>query len=165
MSLDVIRATACCKDHHFHHSKSTWYRRMPSLECRTFAQLVLHQLLEDFPQALPQGSHLDSPWHACLHFFRTNPDMQRLERSLGPAVRTYCPAHAITPAGVFHSVSHCLISVCLIGLQHGPNLGCHQAVGGLPRREGIVILLCIEAAVLGSTLPGCATHVWLHLHT
>lgn len=31
--------------------------------------------------------------------------MQRLERSLGPGLRTYNPPEAITPAGVFHSVS------------------------------------------------------------
>lgn len=72
---------------------------------RTFAQLVLHHLLEDFPEAVPEVAiQLPSPWRECLKFFRTNPDMQRLEKSLAPAMRSYKPHQAITPAGVFHSV-------------------------------------------------------------
>ncbi len=72
---------------------------------RTFAQLVLHQLLEDFPEAMPEvANQMPSPWRECLKFFRTNPDMQRLEKSLAPALRSYTPHQAITPAGVFYSV-------------------------------------------------------------
>jgi len=72
---------------------------------RTFAQLVLHQLLEDFPEAVPGvANQMPSPWRECLKFFRTNPDMQRLEKSLAPALRSYTPHQAITPAGVFYSV-------------------------------------------------------------
>jgi len=72
---------------------------------RTFAQLVLHQLLEDFPGAVPQVvNQLPSPWRECLKFFTTNPDMQRLEKSLAPVLRSYKPHQAITPAGVFYSV-------------------------------------------------------------
>ncbi|KAL0020919.1 hypothetical protein WJX77_011015 [Trebouxia sp. C0004] len=71
---------------------------------RTFAQLVLHQLLEDFPEAMPEvANQLPSPWRECLKFFRTNPDMQRLEKSLAPVLRSYQPHQAITPAGVFYS--------------------------------------------------------------
>lgn len=73
---------------------------------RTFAQLVLHQLLEDFPEALPEAHNKSSPWAASLVFFRTNPDMQRLEKSLGPALRNYSPHHAITPTGVLDTGSH-----------------------------------------------------------
>ena len=72
---------------------------------RTFAQLVLHQLLEDFPEAVPEvATQLPSPWRECLKFFRTNPDMQRLEKGLAPALRSYTPHQAISPAGVFYSV-------------------------------------------------------------
>ena len=67
---------------------------------------MLHQLLEEAPEAGPKAPHqLPSVWSACLTFFRTNPDMQRLERSLGPGLRTYSPHQAITPTGVFYSVS------------------------------------------------------------
>ena len=101
-----------------------------SPNCRTFAQLILHHLLEDFPEAQPEqarrpspeaspspsgpapGPAPGSPWAACLAFFRTNPDMKRLESSLGPALRTYDPSQAITPAAVLHSVSDCT-SVCV----------------------------------------------------
>ena len=78
---------------------------------RTFAQLVLHQLLEDLPAALPGAFSgvpwpWPSPWAACLDFFRSNPDMQRLEKRQGltPALLSYDPQHAITPMAVFHSV-------------------------------------------------------------
>ena len=81
---------------------------------------MLHQLLEDFPQAYPGqqggvGSSREgvgagpgvgpSPWATCMTFFRTNPDMKRLESSLGPGLRTYDPRRAVTPAGVLHFVS------------------------------------------------------------
>ncbi|KAL3143716.1 hypothetical protein ABBQ32_003554 [Trebouxia sp. C0010 RCD-2024] len=77
---------------------------------RTFAQLVLHQLLEDFPQAQPEEvsssrhgvSSGASPWGTCMAFFRTNPDMKRLESSLGPGLRSYDPGRAVTPAGALH---------------------------------------------------------------
>lgn len=93
---------------------ATW--RNSTIHClqfcvRTFAQLVLHQLLEDFPEAVPEvATQLPSPWRECLKFFRSNPDMQRLEKSLAPALRSYMPHQAITPTGVFYSVyiSHTL---------------------------------------------------------
>lgn len=74
---------------------------------------MLHQLLEDFPQAQPEEvsssrhgvSSGASPWGTCMAFFRTNPDMKRLESSLGPGLRSYDPGRAVTPAGALHFVS------------------------------------------------------------
>lgn len=86
-----------------------------SLMCRTLSQLVLHHLLEEFPEALQSGAAAESaghagadatPWRACLQFFRTNPDMQRLERSMGQGLSQYSPAQAITPTAVFCTVQY-----------------------------------------------------------
>ena len=74
--------------------------------CRTFAQLVLHQLLEDFPEAMPETSNQTSPWQACLQFFRTNPDMQRVKKSTSPGLCSYDPQRAITPQAVLCTVGH-----------------------------------------------------------
>ena len=62
-----------------------------------------------------------------MAFFRTNPDMKRLESSLGPALRTYDPSRAITPAAALHSVRHCsIVSVQQVTalLQYNTVCGC-----------------------------------------
>ncbi|DBA85457.1 TPA: hypothetical protein ACH3X2_000409 [Trebouxia sp. C0005] len=119
---------------------------------RTFAQLVLHHLLEDFPEAVPEVAiQLPSPWRECLKFFRTNPDMQRLEKSLAPAMRSYKPHQAITPAGVFHSG-------CQLAGSSEENVGLEGAP--LTLLDGVTTFLNTQRATLrreASSLAGCIT--------
>ena len=54
--------------------------------------------------------------------------MKRLENSLGPALRTYNPSQAITPAAVLHFVSYCSMQDVAAFVQR--NTVCIMAVTG-----------------------------------
>lgn len=67
--------------------------------CRTFAQLVVLELLERFPD----GCGVESSAHlaAAGRFLAGNADLQRLRGSIGGAVSSFQPDVAASPRGVF----------------------------------------------------------------
>lgn len=66
---------------------------------RTFAQLVVYELLSQFPDLFDRET---DPYVASLYkFLQENPDLQRLRGSMGAALTAFCPDKATSPSGIF----------------------------------------------------------------
>lgn len=91
-------------------------------------------------------------------FFRTNPDMKRLEGILALGLRTYEPCRAVTPAGVLHFVSQ----------QYSPTSP--QDVGSNSGEQHFALVLCLVFMLhlCYDTLHRIALHRiashWIALH-
>lgn len=95
-------------------SKETFMYASDTDECvcdRTFAQLVVQELLERFPAGcgLPANAQLA----AVQHFLAVNSDLKRLRRSIGAGIAAFDPETASSPKGVF-----CVVCLLASGSGH-----------------------------------------------
>eukprot|EP00884_Botryococcus_braunii_P009942 jgi/Botrbrau1/1894/Bobra.0005s0010.1 len=66
---------------------------------RTFAQLAVHDLLQQFPDLF--GRDTDPCVGALYRFLQDNADLERLRESMGASLTDFDPERATSPSGVF----------------------------------------------------------------
>lgn len=110
---------------------------------RTFAQLVVYELLSQFPDLFDLET---DPYVASLYrFLQNNPDLQRLRGSMGAALSAFCPDKATSPSGIFVRGTQLV----------GPLGTCHE--GAAPALMDMVVEFLAAARKAASTESSSAT--------